>query len=190
MDKFRKRLLEALIFFAREVKSPTKMMLFKLLAELDFRHFKEKGYPVTNLEYEAWPMGPVPREFNREISTEKDLVIPNDFADALVCERFEFEKSDGSLGFGFKFYAKRKPDLSVFSPRQQRILKEVSEIYKNASATEASKASHEPGQPWTQTSPGEIIDLVRSIKLKKPLTDEEAREMMEEIAAFHKTYHS
>lgn len=165
-------------------------MMYKLLAELDFRHFEEKGYPVTNLEYEAWPKGPVPRKLDNEISKNKDVVLPEDFADSLSCEKYEFEKTDGSSAHGFKFRAKRKPDISVFSLREQRILKEVAEIYKTATATDASKASHEKDKPWVKTPAGKVIDMVETIKLKAPITKEEAREIMREIAAFHRTYHA
>lgn len=188
MNNFRKKLLEAIIFFTK-VKNPTKMMIYKLLAELDFRHFEEKGYPVTNLEYVAWPMGPVPKGLDNEISNEKEIVLPKDFEGSLYCEKYEFEKSDGSIAYGFKFRAKRKPDLSVFSPREQRIMKEVAEIYKTATATDASRASHEIDKPWVKTPPGKIIDMVETIKLKAAITKEEVREIMQEIAAFYKTYH-
>jgi uncharacterized phage-associated protein len=190
MDTLRKKLLEAIIFFSKEVRNPTKMMMYKLLAELDFRHFEEKGYPVTDLEYVAWKMGPVPAKLDRELSHNKDVVIPDDFTDSLACEKYEFEKRDGSTAHGFKFRAKRKPDLSVFSPREQRILIEVAEIYRHATATEASKASHEKDKPWIKTPEGHVIDLVETIKLKAPISKEEAREMMRERAAFHRTYHS
>lgn len=190
MNNFRKKLLEAIVFFSREVKNPTKMMMYKLLAELDFRHFEEKGYPVTNLEYVAWPMGPVPKKLDTEISIKKDVVLPEDFVGSLSCEKYEFEKKDGSTAHGFKFRAKRKPDLTVFSPREQRILKEVAEIYETATATEASKASHEKDKPWVRTPAGEVIDMVETIKLKASITKEEAREIMQEIAAFHRTYHA
>lgn len=166
------------------------MMIYKLLAELDFRHFEERGYPVTNLEYEAWRMGPVPKELESEISNNREIILPKDFVDSLKCEKYEYEKTDGSIAYGFKFHAKRKPDLSVFSPREQRILKEIAEIYKTATATDASRASHETDKPWIKTREGEIIDMVETIKLKAPITKEEAREIMREKAAFDRTYHS
>ena len=188
MDKMRQKVLEAIIFFSKVVKNPTKMMIYKLLAELDFRHFEEKGYPVTNLEYEAWPLGPVPKELNAELTRKDDVVLPDDFRSALSCEKFEFEDAEGNSKHGFRFRAKRKPDLRVFTPREQRILAEVAEIYRDATATEASKASHEPGKPWSKTSKGERIDLAKAVKVPKALTEEEAREMMREIGGFHRTY--
>jgi len=188
MDKMRKKLIESVVFFAKSVKNPTKMMIYKLLAELDFRHFEEKGYPVTNLEYEAWPMGPVPKEFNAEITRNEDVELPDDFRNALTCEKFEYEDSGGNTKHGFRFRAKRKPDLTVFTLREQRILSEVAEIYREATATEASKASHEPGRPWSKTSKGETIELPKAARIPKPLTEEEAREMIREIGAFHRTY--
>lgn len=189
MNRFRKKLLEAIVFFSREVRNPTKMMVYKLLAELDSRHFSEKGYPSTNLEYEAWPLGPVPNEFDKEITQKDNVIIPNDFQDSILCEKFEFEDEKGRVKYGFRFIARRKPDLSVFTPREQRILREVAEIYATATAAEASEASHERDKPWSKTPLGEKIDFLKSVKLPKNVSEEEAREMIREIEAFHKTYH-
>ena len=188
MDRFRRKLLEAIVFFSREVKNPTKMMMYKLLAELDSRHVSEKGFPSTDLDYEAWPLGPVPIELNEEITDKDAVTIPDDFGNSIGCERFDFEDKWGNPKHGFRFSARRKPDLSVFTPREQRILEEVAEIYRTATATEASEASHEPGKPWSKTPLGERIVFAKTVKLPKGISAEEAEEMVQEIRGFHKTY--
>jgi hypothetical protein len=163
------------------------MMMYKLLAELDFRHFQQTGLPVTNLVYKAHMWGPLPQSFHDEITDGEDLVIPVDFADSISVIRTEFEAEDGKTCQGFKYIPKRQPNLKVFSPRQQQILKDVADIYKTATATEASKASHEPGKPWTITikTKGELqeIDLVETLELDEPLTKEIARERLRERRA-------
>jgi len=195
MDRHRQKLLEAMIFFAESVKYPSKMMMYKLLAELDFRHFKATGLPVTNLQYEAWKRGPVPKELHKEISPQKDeIVLPNDFGEGLWVEKVDCDTHDGSKKTMFLFHPRRKPHLNVFSPRQQEILKQVADIYKTATPTEASKASHEPGTPWTITvqkcgdKEGAIIDFLDFLDKKSPVTRDEAREMIEEMRAFQRNY--
>ena len=110
------------------------------------------------------------------------------------CEKYEWESKDGQVHYGFRFHPKRKPDLKVFTPRQQNILKEVIEIYKFATATQASEASHERDMPWTKTvrlkGEGAIIEYLDQLTEKSPVSKEEAQEMMDEIHAFQKTYNS
>ena len=167
-------------------------MIYKLLAEMDFRHFEVTGLPITNLEYEAWPWGPVPARFHKEITKGKDTFLPKDFEEALTIQNTVFENEAGKRFSGFKFIALRKPNLRIFSPRQQEIMEEVAEIYKNATATEASLGSHEPGKPWTITvarnGQGAIIDMIDVVELREPLTKEMAQEMIREKRAFTYNY--
>ena len=80
-NKYRQILLEAILFFTQKgkIKYPSKTMIYKLLAEVDFRHFQETGQKVTNLKYLAYPYGPVPAEFNNEITCDKEIIVPTDF---------------------------------------------------------------------------------------------------------------
>ncbi|HTR80260.1 MAG TPA: Panacea domain-containing protein [Bacteroidota bacterium] len=190
-NKYRKKLLEAMVYFASALKNPTKMMMYKVLAEFDFRHIEQTGLPVTNLEYEAWEMGPVPRELHNEITKGKELVLPDDFQKSLYADKEEFiDKVTGETKSKFIFHNKRKADLSVFSPRQVKILEQIAEIYKYTTATNASKASHEYDKPWARTvkkkGEGAIIDYTDQITDKTPLNKEEAEEWRRESLAFKK----
>lgn len=164
------------------------MMMYKLLAEADFMHFQQTGLPITDLEYRAYPWGPLPEKLHNEITRETDLVIPEDFSDSLASIPFEYEDTTGKLRKGFMYAAKRNPDLKVFSPRQQRILELIAEIYRDATPTEASKASHEPGKPWTKTikmkGEKEVIDMVETVDLNAPITKDIARDRLRERNAF------
>lgn len=181
-----------MVYFSKKVHKPTKTMMYKLLAELDFRHFKQTGIPVTNLEYEAWKWGPVPRSLNEEITDKGDVILPPDLAEALDCAKTDWETFGGKKGIEFLFKAKRQPDLSVFTPRQKRILEELAFIYSNATAMMASKASHEVDMPWTKTvkekGEGAVIDYLDQLDKNSPVDREDAQERMKEIKAFHETY--
>lgn len=181
-----------MVYFSKKVHKPTKMMMYKLLAELDFRHFKQTGLPVTNLEYEAWKFGPVPRSLNEEITEKGDIALPMDMAEALDCAKSDWEKGSGEKGVEFRFKAKRSANLSVFTPRQKRLLEEIAFIYSSATATMASKASHEANMPWTKTvgekGEGAVIDYLDQLDKNSPVDRDEARERMEEIKAFHETF--
>lgn len=192
-DPYRQKLIEAMVFFAKNVKHPTKTMMYKLLAELDFRHFEQTGLPVTNLDYQAWEKGPVPQKLHCEITKGDDIVLPEDIAKALACDKAEDINDDGKKIRKFTFIAKRLPNLKLFSPRQQKILKEVAEIYKNVSATMASKASHEPDKPWSKAvkrmGKEDVPIIYRDVaSAKTPVTEDEADEMIQEILAFNHNY--
>ena len=63
----REKLLNAIIFFAKNSSYLGKIKLWKLLYFLDFEHFKETGRSVTGMRYNAWPMGPVPVSLHNEV---------------------------------------------------------------------------------------------------------------------------
>ncbi len=194
LGSFRQKVIEAMVFFAQKgkLKNPSKMMMYKLLAEVDFRHFQETGLTVTNLRYVAYPKGPVPKSLHEEITKDGDLVLPDDFASALNIQDTYFEDAQGKKHPGFKYIAKREPELKLFSPRQQGIFKEVAEIYRDSTATEASDASHEQGKPWTLTvkkhGQGATIDPIETLELIKPLTKETAKELLREREALIYNY--
>lgn len=191
----RDKLLEALIYFSKYLKYPTKMMLYKVLAELDFRHFRETGIPVTNLEYSAWKFGPVPKKLDEELSDRKKdvVIVPPDFSDSLTCIKEEWETEKGDIRKTFKFRAKRKPNLNVFSPRQKDILDNVLTIYKNVKPGTASKASHEKDTPWYITvkktgKEGNTINYFDLLNSNSKISKEEAVEMIREVSAFQYNY--
>jgi uncharacterized phage-associated protein len=62
----REKLIQAIVFFARNTRHCGKIKLFKLLYLLDFEHFRQTGRSVTGLEYRAWKMGPAPTELWQE----------------------------------------------------------------------------------------------------------------------------
>jgi uncharacterized phage-associated protein len=191
----RERLREAIVYFSKYLKYPTITMMYKVLASLDFEHFKETGLPVTNLVYQAWKRGPVPYEFDKEISDRKNdcVLIPDDFASALKCIKEEWETENGQKRKSLKFHAKRKPNLEVFTSRQIKILEKILFIYKNETPSTASKASHEKDTPWYKNikkkgKQGEIIKYLDLLDDKSKITKEEAIEMVRELSAFQLNY--
>lgn len=194
INKYRQKLLEMIVFFSqkRKIKYPSKLMMFKLLAESDFRHFEETGLPITNLKHIAFTWGPVAESLQKEITEGDELILPNDFQDSLMVEKNLYTNVVGEKRVMFKYIAKRKANLNIFSPRQIRIMEEVADIYKIADPTEASKASHEPNKPWTRAvkAKGEKakIDYIEFVPLRKPLTADLAKEMLREREAFIYNY--
>ncbi|MFZ1976914.1 MAG: type II toxin-antitoxin system antitoxin SocA domain-containing protein [Bacteroidota bacterium] len=194
LTKYKRVLLEALIYFSSSVKYPTKMMMYKMLAQFDYRHYKETGLPATSLEYETWERGDVPTEFHKEISIGDDVVLPDFMRGSLNVSKETFENEDGKIckEFGFHPAKGRKPNLKVFTPRQQKILKEVVDIYQNVPAWMASKASHEPNTPWKRTMNTEglnkPIDLIKYADLDKSIDLELTKDKLIEMRALISNY--
>jgi uncharacterized phage-associated protein len=177
-NSYREKLLHAILYFSTHVKNPSKVKIFKLLYFLDFEHFKETGRSVTNLDYYAYDFGPVPKELYQEVGDNKP---PIDFSPFLTIVPFKSEES-GKEGGMFK--AKQKPNLSVFSPREQNILERLTEIFRDVDARLISDISHFKNHPWDKTikEKGKFakIDYVLAIDSESKVSLEDAVESMKE----------
>ena len=169
----REKLINAVLYFAKNTQKCGKTKLMKLLYLLDFQHFKKTGKPVTDLEYFAWKRGPVPKAFYEEISSSpkhdlKSLVK--------IIDTGDFQKISPQKG--------KKLDMDFFSPREKKLLEEIALVYKYVNAEEISEISHLPNQPWDKTKNTKgmysLIDYILAID------DKAAEELPREIA--HERY--
>jgi hypothetical protein len=194
LPKYQKRLKEALVYFSGSVEHPTKIVMYKMLATLDYRHYAKTGLPVTSLEYETWDMGDVPAEFHREITKGRDTVLPDYLKDSLNISKVSFELENGEEGVEFGFSPKRGRVFNpmVFTPRQLKILSDVVDIFKEVPAWMASQASHERGTPWYRAmkadGKGKPIDLAKYADLDNSVNFELAKEKLREMRAFVDNY--
>jgi len=176
---YRRKLLNSLLFFAKNTRHLNLTKLSKLLYFLDFTHFKQTGYPSIGLKYYAFQKGPLPKDFWLEI---KDGNVPEDFRGkiALIPKIDELDPNFKEM----EVRAIKNPDLSVFTPREVKILNELAFIFKNAKAWEISEVSHLPNQPWDITIKrvGEkcLIDYLLGIDEKSEVDLEEARESLKD----------
>lgn len=165
---YREKLLNALLFFAKNTKRPNLTKILKLLYFLDFTHFKQTGYPSIGLEYYAERKGPVPYKFWSEV---KDGIPPDDFQGKLAILIREGEEDPLAIHRELIFRAIDKPDLTVFTPREIEILEYLSDVYRDTPAYLMSEVTHLRNAPWDTT--------IRTKGLKKPIDyllclDEEA----------------
>lgn len=176
---YREKLYNAIVFFARETSRLNMTKLSKLLHYFDFRHFAETGYPALGLIYQTFPRGPVPATLWREL---KDGYKPEDFGEGLSIS-VKRDPSDASWK-EIEFRTSSPPDMSVFSPREQRIISQIAEIFRDATGSLMSEASHQEGDPWdvTRIEKGmyQDIDYLLGLNKKSPLTRSEAEENLKE----------
>ena len=167
----REKIINSLLFFAQQVKYPTRVKLLKLLYYLDERSVMERGLPVTDLDYYVWDHGPVARE----VWDEMEAGLANDLGEALEQSRLEY---DGKIQYEYK--AKKKPDLEDFSPREQRILAELVEVWKDISPSVMSEATHENGRPWRKAKKEKgmysQLDIAKAVGANSPVLEEKVRE--------------
>jgi len=177
-NTYRRKLLNAVLYFARKVKNPTKVKIFKLLYFLDFEHFKQTGHSVTNLDYYAYDFGPVPEEFYKQVC---DNEVPADFKHHLTIVPF---KSDESGKKGGMFKPKTQPDLSVFSPREKRILDNFADMFRDVDAKMISEISYFKNHPWNKTikekGPLAKIDYTLALDDEAKVSLEDALDKMRE----------
>jgi len=175
---YREKLLNAILFFSKKVKHPSRTKVFKLLYFLDFLHFKATGRPVTNQNYYAWKFGPAPKELWHELNEAK---VPEDFKPYLSIETYKSEEGDRQ---GFNFKPKKHSDLAVFSPRERKILEDLAYIFEDATPSQMSEISHLPNQPWDKTirekGDGALIDYLLALDKEGPISEEEAKEVEKE----------
>lgn len=188
IDPNRAKIIEAIKYFSKKLKTPSKMMIYKVLAELDYRHFQKTGMSVTGLDFYAWEKGPVPADFDKEISDRENqsIEVPDDFKSSLYVEEIIWEDNKGKT---LLWKTKKTPKLDVFTQRQKEILDDIAFIYKNATATQASDASHERNTPWAKTNKlfgeeGHLIDFLKILPKESKIDVEEVQERMEERLAF------
>jgi len=65
------KMVNAIMYFAKNVKFANKLKIFKLLSFLDFDYFRQVGVPVTGQKYIAFEKGPVPAELHEDIKAGK-----------------------------------------------------------------------------------------------------------------------
>jgi uncharacterized phage-associated protein len=138
IDRSREKLINAIIYFAKNTNVCGKVKLFKLLYFLDFEHFRQTGRSVTEMEYFAWRMGPVPVALYDEIN-----VISPDMA-----EKIEFSTIPYLKGEMLKITPLAKFDDSHFSKREMQILEQLAKEFRDTLADDMIEKTHLKHLPW------------------------------------------
>lgn len=140
----REKLINAIVYFTKYTNHCHKLKLFKLLNFLDFEHYRQTGRPSIGLRYEAWPMGPVPSELERELTNKPKL----DMVSAVLIKGKK-NPANGKL-LRMEFQPKKGFDQSLFSKRELRIMRELTLYFRDSIAEDMSEFSHLRGLPWRE----------------------------------------
>jgi uncharacterized phage-associated protein len=142
----RNRLLNAVVFFAENVRFCGKIKLFKLLYLLDFEHFRQTGKSVTGVEYQAWKFGPVPIELMEKwedmdedlaglIHIEAEKIVDHTRQNVVVNAGIEFQEDD-------------------FTPRQLRIMNDLVTRFRDTYSEKMIDVTHAQNGAWDKVWQG------------------------------------
>jgi len=135
----REKIINAIIFFAKNVKHLGKIKLFKLLYFLDFEHFKETGRSVTGLDYYAWKMGPAPAALFDEIEApEPDMQKSIRFTNVMTEHGTKMLTIKARVAF----------NKSHFTAREMRLMERLAGEYKDTLAEGMIEKTHLENLPW------------------------------------------
>lgn len=151
MTRQEQKLRAVILYLAQNVKNIGVIKLFKLLWFLDERHFAATGTTVTGIDdYMALPKGPVPSSLYAQIHSGE---LPCFLEEAITIAAHP--KAGQEIGPGKVMSrnakiitAKVAPDLSIFSPREERTLIDVVDSLGHFSADKLSEISHQEGDLW------------------------------------------
>ena len=139
-NRDREKLIQIIVFFARNTQVLGKIKLFKLLYLLDFEHFRATGRSVTGLEYRAWKFGPAPESLYQEWDElEPDLsaaieIRPErvyDYSRETVIPRTEF-------------------DDRHFTKRELRLMGEIAQTYYDVHSPKMIDVTHAENGAWAK----------------------------------------
>lgn len=179
----REKLINAILYFAKNTRFLGKTKLCKLLYFLDFEHFKETGRSVTGLDYFAWKMGPVPVKLYEEM----------DMPGSDMAEKVEFAEKPTRSGRPMLVV---KPiagfDDSHFSKRELRILKGLAEEFRDTQAEDMIETTHLENQPWHKiyVEEGQRQQRIPYTLALRKQEEESLRDVIAERQAFIDHFHS
>lgn len=183
MNIYRQKLINAVLFFAKETRRTNMTKLMKLLSFFEFEHFRQTGYPSIGLVYYAFEKGPVPRKFWAEV---KDGNLPDDLKSKLSTSIRQDDRGGKEIEFLARSDA--QVDFSVFTPREKKILEKFAFIYKDATAKVMSEISHEADKPWEITirekGENEKIDYLLALDVDTAIDRQEAEENLHDLFSF------
>jgi uncharacterized phage-associated protein len=129
-----------IIYIANHCKPLYQTKLLKLLFLIDEEAVKEKGTPITWLEYNVWEKGPVAKEiYFSKVDNH------NSFGDFFHYRKI-VRKNKNSICY--LIVPNKKVDLNEFSKSDLRIIDHVLEKYGNKTSDELIQLTHGKNTLW------------------------------------------
>jgi uncharacterized phage-associated protein len=145
------KIINGIKYFIKHTNNVGRTKLFKLLYFWDFRFFKKYGMSVTCYDYYTYPFGPVPKDLYEQIINDD---LPDFIKNEISIIRVDTDEDYNDEYKKFKVCinpGKQKIDTSWFAPIELKMLKEVAEIFKYATAKQMTEITHLHNTPWNKT---------------------------------------
>lgn len=149
IERRREKLKNAVLFFVKNDSTVGLTKLMKLLFYLDFRLFRECGESLTGQIYEAWQFGPVPADVWRELHDKGDCQLG--LSSVIKVTPVKSDPRDEATGIKLSVLPKAKFSDRLFTGRELRELRNISEMFKGVPAKTVVKAAHQKSDPWDVT---------------------------------------
>ena len=145
------KIVNGIKYFVKHTHNVGRTKLFKLLYFWDFGHFKKYGMSITCYEYYTYPFGPVPETlYNQILNDTLPLLFKNEIT--IIDVDIDDDYDDNYKKFKVCIKPKRKKiDTSWFTPNEFNILKEVADIFRDATARQMIEITHLHNSPFDQT---------------------------------------
>jgi len=140
----REKLLNTIVYFAKNTEACGKTKILKLLYLLDFEHFKQTGRSVTGLKYYAWKMGPVPVDLYEELDHPEDDF--KEHARLVSVQAGDWERKEVEPLTAF--------DPSHFSKRELRMMEKLAATYRESCANDMIGITHAENDAWDKVWQG------------------------------------
>jgi uncharacterized phage-associated protein len=150
----RAKLLDVIHYVCAKVPTAElgRVKLHKVLYYADMLHFAASGRPLTGVEYQKQPFGPVARHLSWAVRA----LAEDGRMDVKRRDYFGFPKYD--------FVTLRAPDTSRLSQRELQLLDDVVDFVCARSAREISELSHNAA--WESVAVGERIPYYTAFDLQ------------------------
>jgi len=148
MALHKKKYQNAVLYLCQELRGEVrgKKKLAKLLYFIDFDFYEKYAKSITGDIYKALPMGPVPSAL---VSVTEEMI---------KMKILEVKKENEYEGYiPTEIYRSiKKPDLSIFSEEEIRMLKRVVKRYGHLSGKQLQDLTHAEA-PYTAAKPNEEV---------------------------------
>ena len=128
----------AIIYLSTHIPDLNKTKLLKLLYLLEQISIQKCGFPFFNIRFDVWKYGPVSKDIFIELSDSPDMLSSFILIDK--CDDVTFVRP------------KKEFDDDEFSDNDLSILEYVAVHFKNETANELVKLTHNEHSPWYQTA--------------------------------------
>lgn len=150
----RDKALEAILFIAARLKSPTMHSIAKMLYLSDKMHLQEYGRLICGDRYIAMEYGPVPSAIYNMMKVPAGRFTFDQDMDEALREAFDVEN-------GRNVVPKRTAEAAVLSESETECIEAIIKLYGSKTFGQLTDITHDDA--WSATDENQTIDLAHIV---------------------------